>query len=94
LAIVKATPARVLAPPSPLDKLAAVLAQRDRPFTLAELRQPCRMRTAHVCQALAALTAQGRVHKTAGPYQLVLSKAVSANPFRVPSEPPAGNGNG
>jgi hypothetical protein len=50
-----------------------VFAQINRPLTLAELRQACRMRTAHVCQALAAMTAQGRVHKTAGRYQLTSS---------------------
>ena len=41
--------------------------------TLVELRQACRMRMAHVCHALAALTAQGRVHKTAAGYQLASS---------------------
>ena len=70
LQIVDATPPPVLSPPpSPIDKLADVLAHTDRPLTLAELRHTCRMRTAHVCQALATLTAQGRVQKTADGYQ-------------------------
>ena len=70
LQIVDATPPSLPLPPlSPIDKLADVLAHTDRPLTLAELRHTCRMRTAHVCQALAALTAQGRVSKTAGGYQ-------------------------
>lgn len=69
LAIVDATPVLHAPPPSPLDKLEDVLAHTDRPLTVAELRQACRIRTAHVCQALAALTAQGRVHKTAAGYQ-------------------------
>jgi hypothetical protein len=56
---------------SPTDTLEGVLAHTDRPLTLAELRHACRIRTAHVCQALAALTAQGRVRKIAGGYQLV-----------------------
>ncbi len=56
-------------PPSPNDKIEDVLAHSDRPLTRAEIRQTCRMRMAHVCQALAALTAQGRVHKTAAGYQ-------------------------
>jgi AAA domain len=71
LAIVDATPVLHAPPPSPRDKLEDVLAHTDHPLTVAELRQACRIRTAHVCQALAALTAQGRVHKTAAGYQLV-----------------------
>jgi hypothetical protein len=58
---------------SPIDTLEDVLAHTDRPLTVVELRQACRMRTAHVCQALAALTAQGRVHKTAAGYQRAAS---------------------
>jgi len=64
---------RPIPPParrSPIDTLEAVLAHTDRPLTLAELRHACRMRTAHVCQALATLTAQGRVRKTSAGYQL------------------------
>jgi hypothetical protein len=70
LAIVEATPTAVMPPRSPIEKLEDVLAHTDRPLTLAELRHACRIRTAHVCQALAALTAQGRVHKTVLGYQL------------------------
>jgi hypothetical protein len=73
LAIVDATPVLHAPPPSPQDKLEDVLAHADRPLTLAELRHACRMRTAHVCQALATLTAHGRVHKTAAGYQLATS---------------------
>jgi AAA domain len=70
LAIGEATPTAVMLPRSPIEKLEDVLTHTDRPLTLAELRHACRIRTAHVCQALAALTAQGRVHKTALGYQL------------------------
>ncbi len=70
LAIGEATPTAVMPPRSPIEKLEDVLTHTDRPLTLAELRHACRIRTAHVCQALAALTAQGRVHKTALGYQL------------------------
>jgi hypothetical protein len=71
LAIVDAPATTPRAPsPSPIDTLADVLARTDRPLTLAQLRQACRLRTARVCQALATLTAQGRVHKTAAGYQL------------------------
>jgi hypothetical protein len=94
LAIGDAPPVRhAPSPPSPRDKIEDVLAHTDHPLTVAELRQACRMRTAHVCQALAALTAIGRVHKTAEGYQ-VATTPVSRDPFPVPPEPHAGNGNG
>lgn len=70
LAIVDAAPVTPPRRPSPVDRLEDVLAHTDRPLTLVELRHACRIRTAHVCQALAALTAQGRVHKTSAGYQL------------------------
>lgn len=69
-------------------------AHTDRPLSVVELRQACRMRTAHVCQALAALTAQGRVHKTAGGYARAASPSVSRDPFPTPPLQPPGNGNG
>jgi hypothetical protein len=71
LEVIDATPAPPVSPPSPIDKLTDVLADTDRPLSLVELRRACRIRTAHVCQALATLTAQGRVHKLAAGYQLV-----------------------
>jgi hypothetical protein len=70
LAIVEATPPAVLPPRSPIEKLEDALAHTDRPLTLTELRHACRIRTAHVCEALAALTTQGRVRKTAAGYRL------------------------
>jgi len=70
LEILDATPTPPPASPSPIDKLTDVLADTDRPLSLVELRRACRIRTAHVCQALATLTAQGRVHKTSAGYQL------------------------
>jgi hypothetical protein len=73
LQIVDTPPATPLPASSPTDKLLAVLAHTDRPRTLAEIRDACHMRTAHVCQALAALTADGRVHKTAAGYQIAAS---------------------
>ena len=65
-----ATPIPVRPRLSPIDKVQDALAHIDRPLTLAELRHACHIRTAHVCQALAALTAQGRVRKTSAGYQL------------------------
>jgi hypothetical protein len=71
LEIVDAMPPSSPPRPSPTNTLENVLAHTDRPLTLAELRHACHIRTAHVCQALATLTAQGRVRKIAGGYQLV-----------------------
>jgi hypothetical protein len=81
LAIADAPAAALRAPVrSPIDTLEDVLAHTDRPLTVVELRQACRMRTAHVCQALAALTAQGRVHKTAAIEPLAIwERAVTSN---------------
>jgi hypothetical protein len=78
-------------PPSPIARLEDVLAHSDRPLSLPELRQACRMRTASLCQALATLTAQGRVHKSAAGYQLTTA---SSNAFPAAPLQPAGNGNG
>jgi AAA domain len=94
LHIVDATPPTPPPRPSPTETLEHVLARTDRPLTLAELRHACRLRTARVCQALAALTAQGRVHKTAAGYQLTTSVgdfrgSVSPTPLH---EPGTGNG--
>jgi len=70
LEVVDTPPPPPASPSSPIDKLTDVLADTDRPLSLVELRRACRIRTAHVCQALATLTAQGRVHKTSAGYQL------------------------
>lgn len=78
--------------PSPMARLEDVLAHSDRPLTLAELRQACRMRTASVCDALAALTTQGRVHKSTAGYQL--TAPLSRDPFPATPLQPSGNGNG
>jgi hypothetical protein len=80
------------APPSPVARVEHVLAQSDRPLSLTEVRQACRMRTTAVCDALATLTTQGRVHKSAAGYQRTTG---SLDLF--PAAPPlqaTGNGNG
>ncbi|PYR23029.1 MAG: hypothetical protein DMF94_02610 [Acidobacteria bacterium] len=51
LAIGDAPPVRHAPPPSPRNKIEDVLAHTNQPVTVAELRQACRMRTTHVCQA-------------------------------------------
>jgi hypothetical protein len=87
LAIVDATPVLQPPPPSPLAKLEDVLAHTDHPLMVAELRLACRIRTAFVCRALAALTATGRVHKTAAGYQLAMPAPVSRDPFLASLSP-------
>ena len=72
LELLDAAPTPPPTSPSPIDKLTDVLADTDRPLSLVELRRACRIRTAHVCQALATLTAQGRVLKTTAGYHLVV----------------------
>ncbi|HYS21702.1 MAG TPA: AAA family ATPase [Gemmatimonadales bacterium] len=94
LAIVDAAPTPPTPSSSPIDTLEAVLTHTDRPFTLAELRHACRMRTAKVCHALAALTAQGRVHKTAAGYQLTASSEMAGDRFPAIPLHESGNGNG
>jgi hypothetical protein len=94
LHIVDVAPASPPSAPSPLERLEHILAQADRPLTLVELRCACRLRTARVCQALAALAAQGRVHKTAAGYQLTASSGVADDPFPATPLHEPGNGNG
>jgi len=79
------------APPSPIVRVEDVLRQSQRPLALTDLRQACRMRMASLCQALATLTTQGRVHKSAAGYQLTTA---SRDPLPATSLHPEGNGNG
>jgi AAA domain len=90
----EAAPSTTPSAPSPIETLQHVLANADRPLTLAELRHACRLRTARVCQALATLTAHGRVQKTATGYQLTASSGEVPEPFPATLLHPPGNGNG
>ena len=56
-------------PLSPVDKVELALAQSAHPLPLSQLRAACRIRTSHLCEALAVLTQQGRVRKTAAGYE-------------------------
>jgi len=94
LQLADAAPLTPLSAPSPMEQLQHLLARADRPLTLAELRHACRLRTARVCQALATLTAHGRVQKTASGYQLTASSGVAADPFPDTPLHTSGNGNG
>jgi phage terminase large subunit-like protein len=75
-----------------MERVHHVLAHANRPLPLTELRHACRLRTARVCEALAALTAQGRVQKTVAGYQLASGDAADSFPSAPLHE--AGNGNG
>jgi hypothetical protein len=93
LHVIDAAPPTAPSRPSPIERVHHVLAHADRPLPLTELRHACRLRTARVCEALATLTAQGRVQKTAAGYQLTASSAAAAS-FPGPPLHEAGNGNG
>jgi hypothetical protein len=81
-------------PPSPVARVETVLAQSDHPLTFAELRQACRMRTAVVCQALAALTAQDRLVKSGARYQLRSSASPDTFPTTLYTARETETGNG
>ncbi|MGQ0548127.1 MAG: AAA family ATPase [Armatimonadota bacterium] len=92
LHLVEPTAPTRTAPPSPIARVEEALVHSDRPLTLTELRHACRMRTASVCDALAVLTTQGRVHKSTAGYQWATPR--SRDPFPAPALHPVGNGNG
>jgi hypothetical protein len=56
--------------PSAAERVEQALADALAPVSLAVLRRACRMRTARLCEVLAALTASGRIRKTAAGYEL------------------------
>jgi hypothetical protein len=57
--------------PKPLDEqIHAALQGADGPLTVADLRRVCHVRTSTLCEALAELTASGRVRKAERGYQL------------------------
>lgn len=60
-------------PPEPVsidDRIAAVLAQATDPKPFAEIRAACRIRTATLGERLTAMTAAGRILRSAAGYQL------------------------
>jgi len=58
------------APTSVDERITRALAEAGRPVPLAELRAACRVRTATLCDRLAALTALGRLAKVEAGYHL------------------------
>jgi len=65
-----APPATDPDPPSPQERIELTLAASTTPLSLRELRSKSRMRTATFCQALATLTAAGRVLRSNLGYSL------------------------
>ena len=57
-------------PSSAAERVEQALAAASSPLPLLELRRVCHMRTTSVCEALATLTAAGRVAKTDAGYRL------------------------
>lgn len=57
--------------PSAADRIAQTLAAAAGPLSLRQLRGACHMRNATLCEAVAALTAAGRLRKTPAGYALV-----------------------
>jgi hypothetical protein len=60
----------IAAAAAPAERVEHALRQAAHPFSLAELRAACRMRTATLCDTLTELIAAGRVRKTAEGYVL------------------------
>ena len=59
-----------VAPTSVDERITRVLAEAGRPASLAELRAACRVRTATLCERLAALTAAGDFVRSPDGYRL------------------------
>jgi hypothetical protein len=74
------------APSSVDERITSALTNVGRPLPLSELRALCRVRNATLYQRLVALTAAGRLVKSAEGYRLVrMPTAASANP-RQPNQ--------
>jgi hypothetical protein len=66
-------PPDLTTPPLPAeDRVEQILAEANRPLTVAEIRRECRVRTATICEILADLVAQGRARRTAAGYLAAL----------------------
>jgi len=76
------------------DRIIETLTGSEQPLSTQQLRKRCRMRTATLCETLAALGRQGRV--THGPQGYAIATDPSPFPVSFPDTPidPSGNGNG
>ena len=72
LALEVAEPRPAVEPPSASvdERITRALAEAGRPVSLADLRASCRVRTATLCDRLAAMTAAGRLTKDGAAYRL------------------------
>ena len=64
-------PDRPALAPSILDRVARALAEAPSPLTREDLRRACGVRMSSLGEALATLTAEGRVLRSSDGYQLV-----------------------
>jgi hypothetical protein len=103
LSILDSPPAGAPQPAAAPDRVLQAITQAPGPLSAQQLRKLCRMRTATLCDTLAALRSQGRVTHTPDGY--VLSGDQHENPLSavpaqaggsLPAAPigDAGNGNG
>jgi hypothetical protein len=70
LALADTAPAPLTALPPLEEQIRTALKGAGAPLSVVELRRACRVRTSTLCEALAALTASGRLQKAVGGYQL------------------------
>ncbi len=63
------------------ERVLGALQDAARPLTIRGLRERCRVRTTRLCDALAELTASGRIHRSADGYELVAPAAFPAAPL-------------
>jgi len=76
------------------DRIIETLTGSEQPLSTQQLRKRCSMRTATLCETLAALGRQGRV--THGPQGYAITADPTPFPVSFPDAPidPSGNGNG
>lgn len=81
-------------PASAPERVIDALTRSGPPLSTQQLRKRCRIRTATLCETLAALVRQGRV--THGPqgYSITAKKPPFPVPFPATPIDPSGNGNG
>ena len=81
-------------PVSASERILQFLAQADHPLSSQQLRKLCRIRTATLCDTLAALRKQGLISHTDGGYAIIHNQTeLPVSPSPIPIDP-SGNGNG
>jgi len=94
LSVLSSPPAPEPQPASHAERILQTMAQLNQPASAQQLRKLCRIRTATLCDTLATLRKQGRVHHDHSGYSL--ADHGHGKPVSFPSTPigPTGNGNG